>query len=493
MRPKLVASAIVAALVVGGGTSLVLIMHWGNVGSGRGATAPASLRTRAKGVQAITFTGAVPTSAVVGGPTYTPTATGGASGHFVTFSIDRFSTSDCSLSDGVVSFPTTAGTCVIDANQVGSANYDAAPQVQESFTVAYPNSLLGVTCVNVDDCWAVGSSRGPSGPLILIEQNTGSGWTPNTSLAANGGLTAVTCVSASDCWAVGYLTDGLPGSSERTAFAQYDGTAWSLATSPPNYAGDTPLEDVSCWSADGCMAVGNVTLDPAYYHLTQSSGFPYQYNGISWSVDSYPLPSGATGTGFDGVTCLSGRDCWAVGWYWTGAYGADDEYPLIEQFNGTSWSVSSSPAPPAHGELDSVACATATDCWAVGSDWGAANQDATFARQYSATGWAIVSSPDPSGSTQSTLNRVTCLSASVCLAVGSSSGETLAEEYSDSQGSIVSRPNPSGGTENVLSGVACPTSSDCWAVGSYTDASGVGQALTEQLAGTAWSLSSSSI
>ncbi len=84
--------------------------------------------------QAITFTSTAPSPGFVGG-TYTPTATGGASGNPVVFSIDGSSTAGaCSVSSGVVSFAGT-GTCVIDANQAGTSAYSAAPQVSQSVTV----------------------------------------------------------------------------------------------------------------------------------------------------------------------------------------------------------------------------------------------------------------------------------------------------------------------------------------------------------------------
>jgi hypothetical protein len=83
--------------------------------------------------QTIVFTSAAPTNAVVGGPTYTPTATGGASGNAVIFSIDPTSASVCSISLGVVSF-TGLGTCVIDADQAGNGTYLATSQ-QQSFDV----------------------------------------------------------------------------------------------------------------------------------------------------------------------------------------------------------------------------------------------------------------------------------------------------------------------------------------------------------------------
>jgi hypothetical protein len=87
--------------------------------------------------QVITFTSTPPSPALTGG-SYTPAATGGGSGNPVTFSIDPASTTGaCSISSGgVVSF-TAAGTCVIDANQAGNANYAPVPQVSQVRLVAF--------------------------------------------------------------------------------------------------------------------------------------------------------------------------------------------------------------------------------------------------------------------------------------------------------------------------------------------------------------------
>jgi hypothetical protein len=92
--------------------------------------------TITKASQAVAFTSTPPSPAVFGG-TYAPTATGGASGNPVLFSIDASSDAGvCSLNAAgtTVSF-TGAGTCVIDANQAGDADYDAAAQQEQSFTV----------------------------------------------------------------------------------------------------------------------------------------------------------------------------------------------------------------------------------------------------------------------------------------------------------------------------------------------------------------------
>ena len=63
----------------------------------------------------------------MGGATYTLTATGGASGNPVTFTVDASSTTGCLHIAGASSPSPAAGTCVIDANQAGNADYTPPP------------------------------------------------------------------------------------------------------------------------------------------------------------------------------------------------------------------------------------------------------------------------------------------------------------------------------------------------------------------------------
>ena len=85
--------------------------------------------------QSISFT--APASGTVGG-SVTLSATGGGSGNPVVFSVNASSGSGvCAVSgtNGATLTYTAAGNCVIDANQTGSADYSAAPQVQHTITV----------------------------------------------------------------------------------------------------------------------------------------------------------------------------------------------------------------------------------------------------------------------------------------------------------------------------------------------------------------------
>jgi hypothetical protein len=84
-----------------------------------------------KASQIISFTG--PGTGAVGG-TYTPAGTA-TSTLPVTFTIDSGSSTVCHISAGVVTYD-TVGTCTINADQAGNANYDAAPQVQQPVTVS---------------------------------------------------------------------------------------------------------------------------------------------------------------------------------------------------------------------------------------------------------------------------------------------------------------------------------------------------------------------
>ena len=96
--------------------------------------------------QTLAITSVAPTGAKVGG-SYTPTATPGASGTPVVFSVDSSTTDGaCTISGGTVSF-VHAGTCVLDADEPepSTANYASAPQVQQSFTIGKASQAVAIT------------------------------------------------------------------------------------------------------------------------------------------------------------------------------------------------------------------------------------------------------------------------------------------------------------------------------------------------------------
>jgi PKD repeat protein len=114
--------------------------------------------------QTIKFSSTVPTSADLGGPTYTVAATASSG---LSVSLTSGTPWACSLAGATVSF-IGAGTCSVDANQVGSAEYDAAPEAQQSFVVGKGSQRTTFVSV-VPDSATVG------GPGYAVQATASSG------------------------------------------------------------------------------------------------------------------------------------------------------------------------------------------------------------------------------------------------------------------------------------------------------------------------------
>jgi hypothetical protein len=105
-------------------------------GSGEYDAAPQARQsfTVSRKTQTITYDSPLPSTPTVGGTPYTVAAKA-SSTLTVGFTIDATSAAVCSISGTTVSF-IGEGTCKIDANQAGNAEYSPAPQAQMSFSVS---------------------------------------------------------------------------------------------------------------------------------------------------------------------------------------------------------------------------------------------------------------------------------------------------------------------------------------------------------------------
>ena len=104
-------------------------------------------------------------------------------------------------------------------------------------------------------------------------------------------------------------------------------------------------------------------------------------------------PAGEALGAFGGVSCISSSDCFAVGGY----IKANVSPALIERLRGSRWLIVRSPSPAgaALAELSSVACPSASECWAVGEQakTQSATASRTLAERWNGTGWSIVPTP----------------------------------------------------------------------------------------------------
>ena len=194
---------------------------------------------------------------------------------------------------------------------------------------------------------------------------------------------------------------------------------WYIAPAPGT-GGEDILLGSSCANAVQCMAVG-ITLNNLHSNGTDAP-LVEAWNGSSWTLGAQPpLPSAAGGGLFD-VNCVSGSDCWAVGTVVGVGSDGDPSAALIENWNGVSWSMVPSPAPTgpgvAGGVLQSVSCLSASTCVAVGyaTDDTGANLH-TMIEQWNGSAWSLVPAPD-TGQAFDQLTGVQCLAADDCWAVG---------------------------------------------------------------------------
>jgi hypothetical protein len=207
-----------------------------------------------------------------------------------------------------------------------------------------------------------------------------------------------------------------------------------------------------------------------------------------------PNPTGALGGRLNAVSCLSATSCAAVGYSSVTTAGS----PLAETWNGTTWTIQTTPAPAESTDdmFNGVSCAAATTCEAAGSYSGQKNAFAVIlAEGWNGTSWALQSPVQPIGATANSFGAVSCVSAADCEAVGSHSNTpgdtvTLAEGWNGSSWKIQATPNPKAKINPLASfaGVSCVSASFCEAVGGADDGAA---GAVEQWTGKAWHLQTS--
>ena len=159
------------------------------------------------------------------------------------------------------------------------------------------------------------------GTGIVIEQWNGTTWSTVVGPVAGGRLSAVTCATPTFCFAVGSHDPG-------TLIERWDGTSWSTVASPNPGGTQGELNGVACWSASGCIAVG----DWGSYGKTKT--LVERWDGVAWRIDASPKPAGAVSASLGAVSCPSTTSCFAVGQH--AEAGDYKGGALLEHWNGTA-------------------------------------------------------------------------------------------------------------------------------------------------------------
>jgi hypothetical protein len=208
-----------------------------------------------------------------------------------------------------------------------------------------------------------------------------------------------------------------------------------------------------------------------------------------WAVQPVPLPSGGTHGALFGVWCASAASCTATGAY---AKTARKGFPLVEHWNGSRWvaQAAAGPAGVVGSTLDAVSCATASRCSAVGYATKASEAQTALAERWNGSTWAIQAVPIPAGADYSELTGVWCVAVTNCIAVGSystgpASDVPLAERWNGSTWAIQALPSLS--SQASLAAISCASARSCTAAGNQIPGT-FGQPLAEHWNGSSWAV-----
>ncbi|HUS14661.1 MAG TPA: S-layer homology domain-containing protein [Chloroflexia bacterium] len=345
------------------------------------------------------------------------------------------------------------------------------------------NYLNAVTAVAADDIWAVGNSIGTGGQGTLLLHWNGSTWSvvpglpPSPYYGRN--LLAVSAAAANDVWAVGTIDDAV---YPNTLILHWNGSGWSQVASPsPGVQYVDTLTGVTALATNNAWAVGYNSFNGVLRNLT------LHWDGTAWSVVSSPNV-GAGANMLNAVAASSGSEVWAVG-----AFTATVTQTLALRWSGSTWGIANPPSPGAGGAgLSGVAIYPGSDLWAVGEQRAASGSPARTLVIHNA---AACSTPTPTRTATRTPTATPTVTGTPPTATPSRTAtptptSTLSPTPQPScvpSWHLAAGPTP-GTTGLQLYGVAARTTGDVWAVGDYhPDGTPPGlSTLTQHWNGSTW-------
>ena len=226
-----------------------------------------------------------------------------------------------------------------------------------------------VVAVAANDVYAVGYKPASNGAVLtLIEHWDGAAWSVVSSPNANNTgnvLTSVTANSPTDIWAVGDQV--APGVEVRTLALHFDGSTWSVVPTPnPVHGGNLTQNVLTSVVAAGPNDVTAVGFTSA--NLTELTMVQH-WDGVSWRV--VPSPNKSTLAGsfntLRGVTAVNRSDLYAVGFF-SNSTTRGQQVRLLLHFNGTAWSIISSPGKATAQQLNGAFARLGVgDVWVAGA------------------------------------------------------------------------------------------------------------------------------
>ena len=406
------------------------------------------------------------------------------------------------LSWVVIAFTLAAGLSGLAAAATPTWTVERVPKPADADGVG-PRVLSGLSCPTDNWCAGVGSYRDTSGreeAFFVIRHDNGLHVT-RAPLPADANFNpsarpqAISCASAHRCVALIYYNDG---QSTGNAIETLRNGAWRVIRAPrpsPDDATLTQLQALSCSSSTKCVAVG-VEIKARVVVVDQ-------LDGTTWTPHIFPLPANAPAPAvvdLNDVSCPTADWCVAVG-----GYGSMDgtnaaTTPIAVKLSSGTWLSTELPVPSdakdyaPHEELvgdlvyaERVSCPKVGRCEAAGQYMDGDGYPAMFERLTNGR-WQSRRAPMTNDEQDRvddntpfvSIADLACASVTKCVAVGSYAsldgvkqhGWGLIERYVDgswhARDAHLPRSRPSS-SESALFSVSCPRASWCIAVGTVGD------------------------
>jgi hypothetical protein len=202
-----------------------------------------------------------------------------------------------------------------------------------------------------------------------------------------------------------------------------------------------------------------------YQDLGPAEPLTDHWDGRSWVAVPAPVGPWTISAYLGAVSAAGPRDVWAVG---AGQATGTEERPLIEHWDGSSWTITASPnAGERTNHLAALNVLAADDAWAVGFYLGASSQ-LTLAEHWDGKAWTVVPGVNPAAASN-WLSAVSGISSSDVWAVGNrresdaALPQALIEHWDGHHWNLVPDAQTSGVAQ--LSAVAALSPQDVWAAG----------------------------
>ena len=371
-------------------------------------------------------------------------------------------------------FTTAAGLAVatVVAAVTASAATSASAASSAAQTTWPANGVMadGVSCHTDKSCLAVD-------PVLSWN---GNAWhRVSAKLGIPVVLNAVSCpgTSGPECVAVGSGTVAKNDPYSGAIADVWDGKSWKPAVL--GAGGISELLGVSCASTASCLTVGDGHSPEGGF----GGAIAYSWNGTKWA--NVPVP-GTTGL-LAGVSCVAGPFCVAVGQNNSGT-----NRTLIDKWNGSTLTAMK-PA-GVRLALDSVSCTSAVSCLAVGNGAAAVG---TAAEVWNGKTWTATKPIAwGKGAASPWADSVSCATARYCVAVGvidrnprndqTATGRAAASLWNGKQWTPLPVGAPGKGRTSQFASVTCLRNTFCVATGATGKASTAPTAIAGFWNGTKW-------